>query len=192
MEKKLLLRLILILLVGIILISSTSQAKSNILNSETIDQFQEIDTGGFWIDKIAWQEFQPEVKKLTKIEVKIMSGGGIQPPINLYIEQPLGTIIKSKQLQSSEISTSPNWITFDIEDIKLNIGESYYIKLSFSPGGSYYWYGSTNNPYKNGISNRGETWDWCFRTIVDKSVIKLPFKSNINLLYYILNVIDNK
>ena len=192
MNKGLLYRLIIILLISIFLLSSTSQGKINILNSETIDQYQEIDTGGFWIDKIAWQEFQPEVKKLTKIEVKIMSGGGNQPPINLYIEQPLGTIIKSKQLQSSDIPTSPNWITFDIDDIKLNTGESYYLKLSFSPGGSYFWYGSTNNPYKNGISNRGEAWDWCFRTIVDKSAIKQPLKSNINLLSYLLNQIYSK
>lgn len=175
-----------IVFLSLILISNPVYGKNIFILSETIDQSQVTETGGFWIDKIAWQEFQPQVKKLIKIEVKIMSGGGNQPQLNLFIEKPLGTIIKSKQIQGLDISTTPGWVIFDIDDINLDIGEKYYIKLSFSPGGLYYWFGANNNPYINGISNRGESWDWCFKTIVDKSQLKNTF--NLVLFYHFLNL----
>jgi len=180
-----------LILVGLLLIPSQALALTRpVILSETIDQSQESETGGVWFDKIAWQEFKPEVKKLIRVEVKIMVGGGDQPPLRLYVEQPLGSILASKELPASSIPTVSDWVAFDISDIKLEPDESYYIKLSFSPGGQYYWSGSNNNPYTDGISSRGENWDYCFRTVVDKSKTRIDF-SIFDQIPYLVKILKN-
>ena len=118
------------------------------------------------------------MKKLLRVEVKIKVGDGETTPIRLYIEQPLGTILSSTELPASEIPTTPDWVSFDVQDITLNSGQIYYIKLSTSPNANYYWCGASNNPYTNGVSSKGANWDWCFRTYADKS--KSMFIDNIN------------
>lgn len=146
--------------------------------SETIDQSQERDDGPVSIKNMEWQEFVPVVKKLLRVEVKIKVGDGETTPIRLYIEQPLGTILSSKELPASEIPTTSDWVSFDVQDITLNPGEIYYIKLSTSFNANYFWCDASNNPYANGVSSKGENWDWCFRTYADKS--KSTFIDNIH------------
>jgi len=156
---------------------STSILIKNVL-SEKIDQSQEKDDGSMPIISRQWQEFTPVAKKLLRVEVKIQSTVGETTSIRLYIEQPLGTILSSKELPSSEIPNTPDWVSFDVQDIKLKPGQIYYIVLSTSPSSGYYWCGSPNNPYPNGVSSLGSNWDWCFRTYADKSIS--TFINNIN------------
>lgn len=186
MRIKMLKFMIIISILFILLFPLNATSKNILLINETIDQYQIYDDGGFWVDRIAWQEFKPQIEKLIKIELKVMSGGGDQPPLFLYIEKPLGTIIASLQVESSEIPNNKEWVTFDIKDINLDKGQSYFIKLSISPLSSYYWCGSNGDQYPDGISSKGSSWDWCFRTIVDKSTIKYPLIWNFKLFFNIL------
>jgi hypothetical protein len=179
MKRKPIMVLICVLFSSLIIMSpqSTSISIKNFL-SETIDQNQERDVGPVAIRNIEWQEFVPAVKKLLRVEVKIQLGYGEATPLRLSIEQPLGTVLSSKELPASEIPTAPDWVSFDVQDITLTTGQIYYIKLSTSFNALYYWCGASNNPYPNGVSSKGSDWDWCFRTYVDKS--KSLFIDNIH------------
>jgi hypothetical protein len=157
---------------------STSISIKKSLLAEKIDQSQEKDDSFRVIKSTDWQQFIPVVKKLTRVEVKIKASAGETTSIKLSIEQPLGTILGSLELSPSSIPTTADWVSFNIQDITLALGEKYYIVLSTSPNSNYYWYGSGSNPYTNGISSGGSGWDWCFRTYVDKS--KSIFINNIN------------
>ena len=156
---------------------STSISIKNVL-AEKIDQSQENDDSFRVIKSTEWQQFSPVVKKLTRIEVKIKASAGEISPLKLSIEQPLGTILGSIELSSSSIPVTADWVSFNIQDITLTLGEKYYMVLSTSSNSNYYWYGSASNPYVNGGSSGGSGWDWCFRTYVDKH--KSVFINNID------------
>jgi len=166
--------MICIILSSILVIFSPQSTSISIKHflSEVMDQRQERDDGSMPIQYMEWQEFTPVAKKILRVEVKIKSTVGETTLIRLSIEQPLGTVLSSKELPSSEIPNTPDWVSFDIPDIKLNPGKIYYIVLSTSPNSYYSWCGASNNPYTNGVSSRGSDWDWCFRTYVDKSISK--------------------
>ncbi len=61
-----------------------------------------------------------------------------------------------------------NWTSFDVPDISLTPGITYYIVLTFAMGGDYNWCGAWNNPYPPGESNRDPDWDWTFRTYYEE------------------------
>lgn len=180
MQRKSIMVFICVIFSSLMIILSPQSTSISIKNflSEKIDQSQERDDGLVSIRNIEWQEFVPVAKKLLRVEVKIQVGDGETTPIRLYIEQPLGTILSSKELPASEIPTTRDWVSFDVQDITLNSGQIYYIKLSISPNANYYWCGASNNPYVNGVSSKGADWDWCFRTYADKS--KTTFIDNIH------------
>jgi hypothetical protein len=180
MQRKPVIVLICIILSSLMIILSPQSTSISIKNffSEKIDQSQERDEGAVSIRNMEWQEFVPVVKKLLRVEVKIKIGDGETTSIRLSIEQPLGTILSSTELPASEIPTTPDWVSFDMQDITLKPGEIYYIKLSTSSNALYYWCGASNNPYPNGVSSKGANWDWCFRTYADKS--KSMFIDNIH------------
>jgi hypothetical protein len=171
MQRKPIMILICVLLSSLMIILSPQSQSISIKNffSETIDQSQERDDGPVSIKNMEWQEFVPVVKKLLRVEVKIKAGAGEITPLRLSIEQPLGTILSSKELPASEIPTAPDWVSFNVQDITLIPGQIYYIKLSTSFNANYLWCGASNNPYPNGNSSKGVNWDWCFRTYADKS-----------------------
>jgi hypothetical protein len=177
-------------------------------NSGVKDQRQEQGDNEIQIKSRASQEFVPSGKKQMRVEVKIRAGLGDNPPITLQIEKPLGTILAYKELPASAIpSTTADWVSFDINDISLTQGEKYYIVLSFSVGGLYFWCGDSGDPYPAGISSRGDKWDWCFRTYVSRSKIHkyedntfdkivevlttILFQKNWRLLHYDIHVLKN-
>jgi len=180
MQRKPIMILICVLLSSLMIILSPQSTSISIKQflSEKIDQSQERDDGSESIRNTEWQEFVPVAKKLLHVEVKIKVGEGETTPIRLSIEQPLGTTLTAKEIPASEIPTTPDWISFDVQDITLNPGQIYYIRLSTSFNALYYWSGASNNPYPNGTSSKGSNWDWCFRTYADKS--KSTFIDNIH------------
>ena len=92
------------------------------------------------------------------------------PDITLSIEKPLGTSLSSKTLPVSAINSGTcDWVTFDIPDINLIVGATYYIVISYPPGGEYGWCGAWGNPYASGVSDVDPDWDYTFRTIVEKA-----------------------
>jgi hypothetical protein len=97
------------------------------------------------------------------------TGSANEPPLNLSIERPLGTILTQKSLPWNAVPQMYcNWTSFDVPDISITPGLTYYIVLTFEMGADYNWCGAWNNPYPPGISNRDPTWDWTFRTYYDE------------------------
>ena len=139
---------------------------------EMKDQYQEIcevceHVGPvYWI---SWQEFVPTANSLSRVEVKIARTLG-QPnlvPITMTIESPLGTVLTSATLQYWDVPELPwcetVWVSFDVPDIPLTPGQSYYIVLT-TEGLAYHWCAAPWDAYPPGLSNFGPDWDWTFRT----------------------------
>jgi uncharacterized repeat protein (TIGR01451 family) len=142
------------------------------ITGEEKDQFQELCDECYYIESTppSWQEFVPSVDSLSRVEVKIARTQG-QPngcPITMTIDSPLGTVLTQATLQPAEVPELPycdtDWMSFDVPDIALVPGQSYYIVLNIPPGFFYHWCGAWGNPYPPGISSVGPDWDWTFRT----------------------------
>lgn len=199
MQRKNVIVMICVIFSSMLIILSPQSMSISLKNmlAEKIDQNQEIDDGFRVIRSSEWQQFVPVVKKLIRIEVKLKAVVGETSSIKLSIEQPLGTSLTSIELSPSSIPTTGDWVSFDIQDITLTLGERYYIVLSTSPNSNYYWYGSSSNPYSNGISSVGSGWDWCFRTYVDthKSVFINNIQSELkmktfSILFFMQNIFN--
>ena len=123
----------------------------------------------YWI---SWQEFIPIADNLSRVEVKIARTAEYPDnhyPITMTIESPLGVVLTSKTLNWNEVPELPwcqtAWISFDVPDIPLTPGQSYYIVLT-SVGLSYHWCAVDWDEYLPGESNFDVyyPWDWTFRT----------------------------
>jgi general secretion pathway protein D len=138
---------------------------------EMMDQYQEICEQCEHVDTywISWQEFVPTATSLSRVEVKIArtQGESNMFPITMTIESPLGNVLTSATLPYTAVPELPwcqaAWVSFDVPDIALTPGQSYYIVLDSQPL-AYHWCGANGNPYTPGESNFGADWDWTFRT----------------------------
>lgn len=151
------------------------------------DQSQEKCDECAFIPNYAYQSFVPQEKKLLQIDVCIAQWYGGSPDLKVSIERPLGTALTSASLTAAQVpSGSCDWVTFDLNpDIQLQKGETYFIVLSYPPGGEYGWCGAYGDLYSKGTSDKHPDWDYCFRTIVDKS------KPRIQFLDIFLEMINN-
>lgn len=88
-----------------------------------------------------------------------------------------GEPLTSVTLSRDSIAKKDGWILFDVPDIDVWIGDTYYLVLHTTGGGDknyYMWYYGNGDPYSNGVAyhniNGGEgSWyphdfDFCFRT----------------------------
>ena len=145
------------------------------LDSEVVDQSQEICGESKFFDTYTWQAFVPTQTTLVRVEVCLAQNFGLSPDITLSIEQPLETLLTSLTLPVSAIpSETCDWVSFDVSNITLVPGETYYIVLSYPPGGEYSWCGASGDLYVPGNSNREVDWDWCFRTFAPAEEISGP------------------
>ena len=183
--KKIICVIILLLLITVIIIpTSVTINVSNISTyDEAIDQYQELSDECYFISNFEWQEFIPTQDNLVRVEVKIAQWYEGSPNLELSIERPLGTVLTSIELPASVIPAGIcNWVSFNIPDISLSIGESYYIKLTAPIGSEYGWGIGWNNPYIQGESSR-PPGDWCFRTYAEITEdqppwVKINYPSN--------------
>lgn len=149
------------------------------------DQYQEQSDEVVFVPNYAWQEFVPNGLNLWRVEVKIVHWFSGSPDLTLSIEKPLGTVLSSATISVSNVpNNTPDWVEFNVPDIPLKpwLREKYYIVLSYPPGGEYGWCGAWNDPYPEGGSNKDPDWDWCFRTIVDKSKPKTYANYDMNTI----------
>ena len=166
--KKIIGIFIVMMFIGTAVLSATSSI--NVFNSslfgEVKDQYVEWDAEVDQIIDFDWQEFVPTMVRHTRIEVKIVQWYGGSDDLKLSIERPLGTILRYKELSVNDIPGYCDWVSFDIQDIDLVPGQSYYIKLTAPLGSEYGWGSSPRDPYPQGDSSKGSGtgWDWCFRT----------------------------
>ena len=140
---------------------------------EVKDQYQEDCYECRYFDNYAWQQFVPTKSKLLRVEVSIAQWYYGSPDITLSIERPLGNVLTSKSLPVSAIPEYDcDWVSFDVPNVMLTPGNTYYIVLSYPFGGEYSWCGTWGNPYPKGESDIHPDWDWCFRTWVSHGEIK--------------------
>jgi len=150
---------------------------------DEIDQSQEIDDMYFYIRDNGYraQSFIPAYNTLTRVEL-LLERNGEPSDITFYIKDdfdndPLATFVKP----ASSISRFNEWVEFDIENLPVNAGSTYYIipMITSGAGNNYYMWGTgIGNLYQNGdpwASTDGNNWhifehvthgvvDYCFRT----------------------------
>ena len=153
---------------------------------QVTDQSQEKCDDCAFLPNYGYQGFVPQGNKLLNIQLCLTEWYGGSPDMLISIEKPLGTSLTSAILTVSQIpSGTCNWVTIDLNpDIILNKGETYFIVVSYPPGGEYGWCGAYGDPYPAGTSDKDPNWDYCFRTIVDKS------KPKINVLDLLIELIN--
>ena len=156
----------------------TSDDKTDIFG-EILDQHQEYSDECYYIDDFEWQEFVPTLDNLVRVEVKIAQWNENSLDLQLSIEKPLGNILTSLAIPASSIPGTCNWVSFDVPDIDLTIGESYYIKLTAPQGSEYGWGIAWNDLYPQGDSSQ-PPGDWCFRTYAEEAGNLCPTVSITN------------
>lgn len=128
------------------------------------------------------QSFIPQLGTLTRVELYIMRDNEYPPtkPFQVAIRERLtGQNLAHASVSPSNIPSygTHEWITFNFDDIKVNIGQTYYI-ISYveyaSDAGAYAWGLSESDPYENGMEchsfDKGASWyyyeglDFCFKT----------------------------
>jgi len=135
-----------------------------------VDQSQNYNEYYVNISNYEWQEFVTRNIGIARVEVKIKKWSEEPSSLKLSIEKPLGNELTSYEVPSNLISSeSFNWISFDILDISYEMGENYFINLSYGLDNTLSWgYGEVNivgiERYPFGNSSLGEGFDWCFRT----------------------------
>ncbi|HEC89674.1 MAG TPA: tandem-95 repeat protein, partial [Thermoplasmatales archaeon] len=161
--------------------SNIATVTINIISGEQLDQQQTTYNKDLSLYGTRWaaQSFTPTLETLTKIELYIKKTGSPSENLELLVRENSidGPTIASITLPPTAISTSYQWIEFDITDTTVTPGNNYYIILHTNGGSasnSYYWAFSSTNTYTNGSlwfsSNSGTTWnqytqyDTCFKT----------------------------
>jgi hypothetical protein len=165
MKKSIYILLIGLMLCETVTASSINYNKNTALFDE-LDQSQSaVGSQIYWVGRYdpairqGAQSFIPQKGILTRVEL-YLSRWEVYPasePFHLAIRETLtGTTL-------SEISINPNivpiydfaWITFDLPDIPINVGETYFLvgySNDNSNNGMYWWGGANTNPYANGIA----------------------------------------
>jgi hypothetical protein len=124
------------------------------------------------------QSFKPNLSTLTRI--KLFLGQTSEAICDLIIsirEDINGTDIVSVSISPEEIPLYPDhdWIEFDLPDISVNVGETYYIVARCDCNYfnfTYYWLSNVDDTYPNGehwVNNSPDLWrpsigDSCFET----------------------------
>ncbi|HDM67052.1 MAG TPA: hypothetical protein ENG62_01535 [Thermoplasmatales archaeon] len=135
-----------------------------------LDQKQETHSSEIGVYGKVWlaQSLVPSMNPLTKIEVKIDKPRVTEDPLILSIRKELnGSDLVSLSIPGSDVPFFVFWVGFDIPDIEVEVGETYYIVLhTSSPAEApYRWlyeYNSSCDPYDKGKLWRsmdgGKTW----------------------------------
>lgn len=158
-------------------------------NETNVDQSQlKIQSGAVVCDEFTWaQSFIPEKNKLTKVSIPLIKNGFIITNVIFSIRKNLSksdiTQCSKSTLEIPYSSQYKEWITFDLDDISLHDGQTYYLVCKTRSGNNRYahyaWMASENDVYDKGKSwisyDLGNTWrsweeignqgfDFCFKT----------------------------
>jgi len=161
--------------------------------NEELDQYSAEDSWTFDFpimqDHDPAQSFIPSLRKLTRIELKLEKQGD-PGYINVSIKKNLYDVdLVSVQKESNSLPSSTNWISFDLEDITLIPGNTYFIVCKSNSGvieNYIKWRGSDNDFYTNGHGwkydpmtglwdDRPDT-DFCFKTYGSKGINLIEYQ----------------
>ncbi|MBN1280251.1 MAG: hypothetical protein JXA00_01235 [Candidatus Thermoplasmatota archaeon] len=183
-----------------------SEPQSTATHGDELDQSQTICTSFAWVGHIylayEWnnitlaQSFIPQKDVLTRVEMLIGKNWSAAHPLTLSIRSSLdGDALATTSVDPVEMVSYPNmsWIEFDIPDILVTPGTSYYLVLNTTNvTDSWYWIGATSNQYPNGtcylygyIINEWQDMygDICFRTYGQdsSSAVDVSFKPGLGV-----------
>ena len=166
------------------------------------DQVQQNDSTDFnlFSNIILAQSFVPQMTPLTRVDVKINKPRMVSSNLRLSIRASLnGSNLVSQTVASVDVPFYIHWISFDIVDIDVNRGQTYFIVLeSDTPASnSYRWrsvYDEQRDHYEPGVLYRyfteSEIWetvetqtdfvDACFRTYSYQSDVDLVCEGYLN------------
>ena len=164
------------------------------------------------------QSFKPTLPRLTKIKLLLTKtqDNAIYESYNVEIRKDdlTSQTLTQANLGESSIQTGTSWTEFNIPDIDVDIGSTYFIILygqtSTGETGSVSWHYGYPNPYENGNAYRntpggwyelnvsGMKADFCFKTygIPDnqapsRPIITGPLNGKIrNVIFYNFTSID--
>jgi hypothetical protein len=157
-------------------------------NYSCIDQSQELHTESYYLIRdeppastpaieCLWQEFVPTKSLLTQIDIYMFdSAPGENANLCLILYQE-GVPITYAGMFHYRFIIDPahipdyteTWLSFDIPNIMLNVGEKYKMVLWTSRISEFVWYGASGDPYPNGESGgvpygTAPGYDFAFRT----------------------------
>jgi hypothetical protein len=126
---------------------------------DILDQHQKLHNGEVAIhqDVLFAQSFQPSLTPLTKVIIKIKKTLIINEPLIVSIRKNLtDNDIVFLALLGSQIPFNTFWVEFDLDDIEVQINETYYLVVRSPSSQSFWWlrqYNKTGDPY-----DRGQVW----------------------------------
>ncbi len=157
-------------------------------NYPCIDQSQELHTESYYLQRdeppastpaieCLWQEFVPTKSLLTKIDIYMYDSAPHENANLCLILYKEGDPITYAGMLDYRFIIDPahipdyieTWLSFDVPNIMLNIGETYKMVLWTSRVSEFVWHGSLGDPYPNGESGGVPTgtapgFDFAFRT----------------------------
>jgi hypothetical protein len=150
-----------------------------------LDQYQENDTYeiSFHSHIELAQGFTPSMTPLTKIEIEINKPRKTTTGFTLSIRDSLeGRNLASKSIGAEDIPFFINWIEFDINDIDVTPGETYYIVLQSDTSSEtpYRWrfdYSDTGDIYSKGKMYRLYTTGEWEKMETDTDYVDASFRS---------------
>jgi len=159
---------------------------SNGRDSDGPDQQQTQYEKGAPISGKIWlaQSFKPTKSMLTKVELYVKRSANTRTNLVVSIRKELnGEDLTSIEVSPERIQTQMNWEEFDLEYIRTEPEETYYIVLhtegEITQLECYYWGGAQNTDYTRGAAhgsnNGGNSWisdrtkDFCFKTYSDEN-----------------------
>jgi hypothetical protein len=156
------------------------------------------------------QSFIPQLEVLTRVQFLMACNTSTSQPCVLAVRDNLtGSNLAVTQLAPSEfpvVNDTPTqdqlaWVTFNIDDIWVNSGQTYYLVLyTTNLTGNYYWVAvNETNIYPNGTGflsiDQGVTWteiadaDGCFQTYgLHETFLQITPSSGLGLSFIIKNV----
>ncbi len=160
--------------------SNVATVSMTIAGGETEDVVQDDGTYSFMVYGSRWagQSFIPSIDTLTRIELLIGKRGTPGGDLTVSIRSSItGADIESITVSEGSIPTTADWIDFDLPDMSITSGNTYYIVVHSSGGNSancYLWNFGYNTAYTDGAlqfsSNADSSWteysayDLCFKT----------------------------
>jgi len=190
MNKKNVAYFVMTLFIATATFSALSCADEEVTSSfaEVLDQSQTWEDTCQYVGGSEWQEFIPTLDNLNRVEVKVAQWFGGSPDMEVTIEKPLGNVLTFRKMAASSIpSGSCDWVSFNVPDITLVPGESYYLRVIAPIGSEYGWGFASNNLYGAGTSSQAPG-DWCFKTFG----YSFPTIPGLKFSYVYFNTIDQQ
>lgn len=138
-----------------------------------LDQMQVNESTDFTVYNkvILAQEFTPQMTPLTQIDVRLNKPKVVDSSLRLSIRSSLnGPDLTFQSMAAEDIPFFMHWINFDIGDIDVDVGQSYFIVLeaATSVTNSYRWrsvYGEDTDYYPDGVLYRFFTQSGIWETV---------------------------